>query len=240
MGSFQCDFHIHSCLSPCADITMTPGEIESVCVRKGIDWIAITDHNSAGNTRVITNVLRRSGIAVIPGIEIHTIEDIHVLAYFPSVSSAEAYSRWLKDEKLPAVEIDPEISGYQLYVNEDGAFTGLENTWLGQPTRLSIDETIESVVQSSGICVMAHVDRKMGLISQLGFIPPEYLSLPLEVAFEGTLKSKSLGRNLMHSSDAHSLELIRPTMLLTAEKRSFEDFREAITSGGRRSRIIWD
>lgn len=240
MKSFLCDFHVHSCLSPCAELTMTPREIASVCVQRGIDWISIADHNSAGNVRVFSRVLGESGIAVIPAIEVHTLEDVHVLAYFPSVELAEEYSNWLKREKLPRLEVDPEISGYQLYVDETDSFTGMESVWLGQPTLLDIDRVLESVQGYGGLCVMAHIDRKMGLIAQLGFIPAEYAALPMEISFEKTLKIGTPGANLIHSSDAHSLNLVRPTLSLLANNRNFGEFKEALASEGKRVKIIWD
>lgn len=241
MESFFCDFHIHSCLSPCADITMTPNEIARVCCERGIDWIAITDHNSAGNVRVFTEVLKRLGIAVIPGMEIHTLEDVHVLAYFPDISVAEEYSRWLLDEKLNRIEIDPEISGYQLYAGEDDSFTSMENIWLGQPALLGIDEAISTVEERGGVCVLAHVDRKMGLVIQLGFIPENYRDFPVEVSFKESLKKIDLKTdNIIHSSDAHSLNLVRPTISMMAEKRTFDEFRLGLISGGKRVKIIWD
>jgi len=238
--SFLCDFHIHSCLSPCADITMTPREIASVCVSKGIDWVSITDHNSAGNVRVFSKVLSRAGVSLIPGIEVHTVEDVHVLAYFPEVSLVEAFSDWIRRERLPHVSVDPEISGYQLFVDDDDSFTGVEEFWLGQPTTLSISETLEAVNDNGGISVMAHIDRKMGLITQLGVIPEEYREVPMEISFRRTLVKGFEARNILHSSDAHSLNVITPTVSISAKTRSFEEFRAAIFSFGRALEIIWD
>ena len=40
------DLHIHSCLSPCADDSMTPHNICNMAKIKGLDLIAVTDHNS--------------------------------------------------------------------------------------------------------------------------------------------------------------------------------------------------
>ncbi len=219
---------------------MTPHEIASVCVSKGIDWISITDHNSAGNVRVFSKVLSRAGVSFIPGIEIHTVEDVHVLAYFPEVSLAEAYSDWIRKERLPDISIDPEISGYQLFVDDDDSFTGMEEIWLGQPTTLGISETLETVRDNGGVSVMAHIDRKMGLITQLGVIPEEYREVPMEISFRRTLFEGIESRNILHSSDAHSLNVIAPTLSLSANTRSFEEFRSAIFSFGRTLKIIWD
>ncbi|MBN2220077.1 MAG: PHP domain-containing protein [Kosmotogaceae bacterium] len=238
--SFLCDFHVHSCLSPCADITMTPKEIASVCVSKGIDWIAITDHNSARNVRVFSDVLNKFGVVVIPGIEVHTLEDVHILAYFAEVEKAEDYSEWLKEEKLSQLSVDPEISGYQLLVDEDDNFTGFEEIWLGQPALLSIAQTLSTIEEYGGVSVMAHIERKMGLLAQLGVIPENCREVPMEISFKRTLDKGLPLENIIHSSDAHSLSMITPTVSIDSKTRSYDEFRSALYSNGRSLRIIWD
>ncbi len=117
----------------------------------------------------------------------------------------------------------------------------MENIWLGQPALLGIDEAISTVEERGGVCVLAHVDRKMGLVIQLGFIPENYRDIPVEVSFRESLKKIDLKTdNIIHSSDAHSLNLVRPTISMMAEKRIFNEFKAALTSGGKRVKIIWD
>nr|WP_258367147.1 MULTISPECIES: hypothetical protein [unclassified Mesotoga] len=162
------------------------------------------------------------------------------MAYFPEVSLAEAYSDWIRKERLAHISVDPEISGYQLFVDDNDSFTGMEEIWLGQPTTLGISETLETVRDNGGVSVMAHIDRKMGLITQLGVIPEEYREVPMEISFRRTLFEGIESRNILHSSDAHSLNVIAPTVSLSANTRSFEEFRSAIFSFGRTLKIIWD
>lgn len=219
---------------------MTPNAIALTCVSKGIDWIAITDHNSARNVRVFSKVLNRFGVVVIPGIEVHTLEDVHILAYFPEVGIAEDYSEWLKGEKFSRLSVDPEISGYQLIVDEDDTFTGFEEIWLGQPALLSISQTLSTVEEYGGVSVMAHIERKMGLLTQLGFIPETCREVPMEISFKRTLEKGLPVENIIHSSDAHSLSMITPTVSIESKARSFEEFRSALYSNGRSLRIIWD
>src|SRR6056297_265164 len=89
MQCYRVDFHIHSCLSPCADITMTPNQVAKKLMENHIDWAAITDHNSTGNLKSFERVFKQSGVAFLPGIEIQTVEDIHVLGYFSDVETAQ-------------------------------------------------------------------------------------------------------------------------------------------------------
>jgi hypothetical protein len=124
-------------------------------------------------------------------------------------SSAKGILHLITREKLPIVTIDPEISGYQLLVDENDSFVGMEEIWLGQPASLSISETLKTVEENGGISVMAHIDRKMGLIVQLGLVAEECIEVPMEISFERTLK-RGCRQKTLSSSDAHSLDLISP------------------------------
>ena len=66
------DLHIHSCLSPCADDTMTPAAIVKAAKDAGLELIAITDHNSARNCPAVAAEAEKAGIGFIPGIEVTT------------------------------------------------------------------------------------------------------------------------------------------------------------------------
>jgi len=243
MQFFNCDLHIHSCLSPCADITMTPKFISEKLVKLGIDLISITDHNSAGNVRVFSEVFSKKGIKVIPGIEVHTREDVHVLGYFPSIESSEKYSRWLY-ERIPDVEVEPEKFGYQLFIDKEDNFIATEDKWLGQSTDLTIDDAVDSIHGFGGFFVYSHVNRKMGVIYQLGFIN-EFDSdnkIIAEVNFKRDLQILSAYRNLkiIRSSDAHSLDTLFLPMKLGMEKRSFDDLKNCLFKDVGKVELIWD
>ncbi|OAA25541.1 PHP domain-containing protein [Kosmotoga sp. DU53] len=229
LKKFSCDFHVHTCLSPCADITMTPRAVAEVLTEKGIDWIAVTDHNSAGNVRTFMKALTLQGIKVIPGIEVHTAEDVHLLAYFPDAETAEDYSSWLYD-KIPDISIDPEKFGYQLFVNENDEFIGMEEKWLGQPANVKIHEAIQEILKRKGIFAFAHAERRMGILYQLGFIPPVANPVLVEVAFKKTLYEfpSNVAINCLHSSDAHSLNMLKPSMVVECERRTFEAFKKSL------------
>ncbi len=243
MQFYNCDLHIHSCLSPCADITMTPKFISERLVELGIDLISITDHNTTGNVRVFSEVFSKKGIKVIPGIEVHTKEDVHILGYFPSLDSSEEYSKWLY-KKIPDVEIEPEKFGYQLFVDKDDNFIATEEKWLGQSTELNINEAIESIHDFGGFFVYSHVNRKMGIIYQLGFINEvdDENRIVAEVSFKRDLEILSPYRNLkkIRSSDAHSLDMLFLPMKLQMEKRSFDDLKGCLFRDIGKVELIWD
>ncbi|OAA31916.1 histidinol phosphatase [Kosmotoga arenicorallina S304] len=241
LRDFYVDFHIHSCLSPCAEITMTPAVIGKRLQEIGIDWISITDHNSAGNVRTFSKVLKSLGIEVIPGIEVHTVEDVHILGFFESIEAAEAYSSWLY-KFIPDVKVDPEKFGYQLYVNEDDEFTAMEEKWLGQPTSLKLNKAIDSILEFGGIYVYSHIERKMGIVYQLGFVPgAKNNSEIVEISQKNTFdKFNDLQHmSVIHSSDAHSPQELKKVMRLKAKRRNFSEFKECLLNQ-KRVELLWD
>ena len=49
MRDFKYDFHVHSCLSPCAENDMTPANIAGLASLLGLEIVALTDHNTSAN-----------------------------------------------------------------------------------------------------------------------------------------------------------------------------------------------
>lgn len=231
MQCYRADFHIHSCLSPCADITMTPKQVAKELVEHHIDWAAITDHNSTRNLASFEAVFKASGIAFLAGIEIQTIEDIHVLGYFPTVECALRAGSEV-EQALPEIRIDPEKNGYQLVVNPDDTFREMLLKPFGFPTRLTLDQTVDLIRFHNGLAVYAHVDKAMGVIVQLGLIPDEPKEMPCELymplkykAYAGQLST----RTVLSSSDAHNLDSFSEAkMMIRCHTRTFDEFRKAL------------
>ncbi len=220
---FKGDFHIHSCLSPCAEITMVPGAVASALEKIGTEWVAITDHNSCGNVEVFEKVLGARGIKVIPGMEVQTVEEVHVLVYLKSIKVAVDFSNEIKGH-LPKIENDPERFGYQLFVDENDNFVGMESAVLSTSTDLTIDNLWRMVKRYDGLFVYAHVDRMFGVVKQLGFIP----NYPPFDAIEA-VGTVNVNCTVLRSSDAHSLSQIKkPQMKVKADSRTFDEFRKAL------------
>ena len=112
------DLHIHSCLSPCGDQDMTPGNILGMAKIKGLDVVAISDHNAAGNLPAAQKIAEAYDLLLVPAIEITTREEVHMLGYFPSVEAAVSFGNMLK-EHLPPKKNKPSLFGQQLIMNED-------------------------------------------------------------------------------------------------------------------------
>jgi len=240
MKCFKADFHIHTCLSPCANITMTPGAIAERLIRHGIDWIAITDHNTARNVRAFQRALARSGIKVMPGIEIQTVEDVHVLGYFPDSDTVESAGREV-EQHLPSVAIDPERDGYSLLVDDADAFQEMLTLPFGFPTTLDIEETVRLIKRFGGQPVFAHVFRGLGLFYQMGILPESARGIPLEVYLlekrtQIPLFCGSFPTTLLSSSDAHNPDALgEARMEICCESRNFSEFQKAIRAEEGRS-----
>lgn len=203
MISVACDLHIHTALSPCALSEMTPRNIVNMARLAGAEVIAITDHNSCRNVAAVT---RAAGdkLLVIPGIEVWTREDVHLLCLFPSLVSAEQFGSVIF-AALPDRPCDPDLFGEQYVFDENDRVTGWEERLLLSPTSLGVDEVGSLVEQLGGCVIPAHVDRSYSLINQLGFVPP-YLKIPfVEVSRRGKQPQASCMFTAITNSDAHSL-----------------------------------
>ena len=104
------DLHLHTCLSPCADRDMTPATVAGLAKLAGAGLIAVTDHNSALNLPAAQRACREYGLRLLPGLEVTTAEEVHLLCYFKTVEAALDYGRDLY-AALPALPCDPLIWG---------------------------------------------------------------------------------------------------------------------------------
>ncbi len=206
------DLHIHSALSPCGDEDMTPNNIVNMACLKGLDVIAVTDHNSALNIRSVANAAKGK-IKVIPGIEVATSEEVHVLCYFNSIEAAEDMGEFLK-KHMPQIKNRADIFGRQLIFDECDNIIGEEESLLINAVGLNIYEVQKAAVARGGIFVPAHIDRQSySVTSNLGFLPPDLPVDGIEITAEGLAEYKDKYKNceILTSSDAHYLENISET-----------------------------
>ena len=196
----KADLHVHSCLSPCADITMVPSVVCSKAKEKRLDIIAVCDHNSCANLESFT---KACDVPVLGGIEITSQEEVHVLAYFRSTEVANTFCEVLKRHRLK-VEFDPETLGYQLLVNENDEFIAMEEGYLHIAVDMSLEKIVELIFAFDGVPVYAHVDRQFGLLYQLGIFPTNDRVRMAEVRTkEGWQKVLWSGYVPLTNSDAH-------------------------------------
>lgn len=167
------DLHIHSCLSPCGDDDMTPANLVGMAAVKGLDVIALTDHNSCRNCPAAVFHGNAYGVAVIPGMELTTEEEIHVICLFPALENALAFDELIYSRLLPIPNRE-DIFGRQQIMNEKDEVIGIRENLLINATSVSFDEAFPLVRSYGGIAYPAHVDKtSTSLLSNLGFVPPE-------------------------------------------------------------------
>ena len=167
------DLHIHSCLSPCGDEDMTPANIVGMAVVKELDVIALTDHNTCKNCPAFLKVAKEYGIIAIPGMELTTREEVHVVCLFEELEDAMRFDAYVY-ERLLNVKNREDIFGKQLIMNEEDIVVGKVEKLLINATDISFDEVYDLMVQYHGVMIPAHIDKSTtSLISNLGFIPPD-------------------------------------------------------------------
>ncbi len=236
MRQFIADLHIHTCLSPCASLRMAPRAIVDAALAKGLDLIAITDHNSCAMADTVARVAVRQGLEFLYGIEFQTAEEVHVLGYFDCAGSCRAAA----DEAyayLPDRRNDPLAFGDQVIVDEEETILATEPKLLINSLRLSIEQVFSLIRKYGGLAVPAHIDREaFGIIAQLGFIHDNLRPALVEVA--GNTVPSSVGEaGILRSSDAHDLgEIGRRTTTLVMGSVSVRELEWA--AAGRHSRKI--
>jgi len=207
------DFHIHSCLSPCGDNDMTPNNIVNMAALSGLDTIAISDHNTIGNVKAAMEVGKSCGVNVIPGMEVETSEEVHILTLYPSLEAAEVVAKEVY-KRLPDIKNKTEIFGEQIYMDCDDNIVGYEDKLLISPADISFDELYDLVKSVGGLFIPAHVDRhSYSVLTNLGFIPEEFDIKFIEVStattdLESYLQARSDLKKykVLRNSDAHYLE----------------------------------
>lgn len=229
------DLHIHSCLSPCGDMDMTPGNIVGMAMVKELEVIALTDHNSVRNCAPFMNIAKQYGVIAIPGMELTTMEEVHVVCLFEDLNKAMAFDREVYG-KLQKVPNCPEIFGQQVMVDEEDEPCGTEDNLLINATDISFDDVWEIVNRYDGVMIPAHIDKNSNsLFSNLGFVPEGSRFTCVEVKNMSNwhkLKAQHpyLERcNVITSSDAHYLENINePINYLTVREKSIKGVLDAL------------
>ncbi len=229
------DLHIHSCLSPCGDDDMTPANIAGMAAVKGLDVIALTDHNSCKNCPAILKHGEEYGITVIPGMELTTAEEVHVVCLFPALGDAMAFDGYVYERLLP-IKNREDIFGKQQIMDADDQVTGNVERLLIGATDISFDQVFGLVEAYRGIAYPAHIDKSTtSLLSNLGFVPPDSSFTCAEISTFDHLHQIQkehpyfLQCKMLSSSDAHYLEDIRePDYQIYAKSRAAKDILEGL------------
>lgn len=231
------DFHIHSCLSPCGDNDMTPNNIVNMSVLKGLDAIAITDHNCGHNAQSAIDAAAELDITVIPGMEIETSEEIHMVALFENVSALEKMQEIVLSH-LPPIKNKPALFGEQIIMDKHDNVIDFKEQFLITACSLSVFEVTAMVREIGGVIFPAHVDKSSySILSNLGTIPEELDFRTVEI------KNKPIPQNLeddgysdkymvLHNSDAHYLwDISEKENYIECESNKIQDILHSISDG---------
>lgn len=229
MVNLTYDLHIHSCLSPCGDDDMTPGNIVGMAAVKGLDVIALTDHNTCRNCPAAMTIGEQYGVMVIPGMEINTSEEVHAVCLFPTLEAALAFDAFVYERlmKFPNKEA---VFGRQLLCDENDEIIGTEPNLLISSVDLSFDELWEVVRLYDGVMFPAHIEKAANsLIANLGFVPPDSKFQTAEL--KNLKKLHEVKREnpyletcrIISNSDAHYLEDINePELTILVKEKSVQ------------------
>jgi len=242
LNIYNCDLHIHTCLSPCAELDMHPRAIVETALGKKIDMIAVSDHNASANARFVMAAAAGTGLEVIPAMEITTSEEVHLLALFRELEGLLQIQEVI-DLHLSG-ENDEERFGVQAIVNQHGEVEGFNNQLLIGATDLSIDDVIAYVHRLDGLAIAAHIDREsFSVLSQLGFIDDGWRLDALEISKRtGLEKGRLQYPELQHypfvtSSDAHFIKDIGTSITkIMMARPGFDELKMAL--GRENGRLI--
>jgi len=235
MKLFKADLHCHTVLSPCGELEMAPKDIIQRAKEKGLDILAVSDHNSTKHCILMEKLAKKEGLFILKGVEFTTKEEIHCLAFFEK-NEELAIIQKIIDENLPDIKNNVDYFGYQVVVDEDEDIVEQVERLLLSGLKLSIDEIEKIVHENNGIFIPAHINRNQNsIIGQLGFVPPDLKVDALEISRHVTLKD-FLKRNkylkdyvFIQSSDAHMLDdVAKVHTIFKMENLSFDEIKKAL------------
>jgi PHP family Zn ribbon phosphoesterase len=242
MKKFRADLHVHTVLSPCAEVEMIPPLIVQEALELNINLIAITDHNATGNISAVMEAAQGTGLTVLPGMELQTREEVHLLCLFETLEQAEAWQK-VVDSALPKRSNNPDFFGEQFIVDASGDFIRREERLLIVSAEIGLDEAAAQVYAMGGYAIPAHVDRKaFSLIANLGLVPPGFEALeisrhlrPSEAAIH---YPQIRGYPLIQSGDVHRLDEFLGVCEFHIEAPTLSEIRMALKNSADRKLSI--
>jgi 3',5'-nucleoside bisphosphate phosphatase len=241
----RAELHVHTVLSPCAEIEMIPPLVVAESIERGLGMIAITDHNSTANIRSVIKAAEGSDLRIFPGMELQTREEVHLLCLFDKMEQVDQLQA-LVDRHYPEMKNKPDFFGEQFIVDETGDFIKREDRLLITSVDISFEESVKEVHNLGGLAIPAHVNRKAyGLFANLGFIPQGLkvdaleLSRHLSMADAQKFYPQVSGYPLLIGGDAHRLDEILGINEFNIQHRNIAEIKMALMGlDGRSVEII--
>lgn len=245
MNTYRADLHIHTVLSPCGDLEMSPSKIVKEASDKGLNIIGITDHNSTKHCTLVKELAKAQNIFVLMGAEVTTREEVHCLAFFETENQLADFQFYIENH-LPQIENNTAKFGYQVVVDAEENITEQINHLLLSALDQSIEQIEQKVHSLDGIFIPAHIDRpSYSILSQLGFIPSDLMIDGVEISAGCSINTikQSLGsaadKSIIRNSDAHYIDNIGKAFSSFEMKNlSFSEVKLALHGvGGRKVTI---
>ena len=237
MAEYTYELHLHSCLSPCGEDTMTPNNIAGMAMLNGVNIAALTDHNTSRNCPAFFEACARVGVIPVAGMELTTAEDIHMVCLFPTLEEAMAFDEVIATHRMH-IKNRPEIFGEQQILDGDDQLIGIEEDLLIPAIDLDLDDAASLAVSMGGACFPAHIDKTSnGMISILGDFPPRPTFYAAELHDMANLTEyrerfpQLAHMTVVQNSDAHSLEQMNldpPKLSLLPKNESDQAVRNAL------------
>lgn len=239
MKFYSADLHVHTALSPCAEKAMTPPAIVATAEERGLNLLAICDHNAAGNARAAAEA-GRGRVAVIPGMELATAEKVHVLGLFPTHEAAVSAA---EEVRATLAKLQPERRfADQPVMNARGAVVSAEDSSLAQASAFELAAAVDLIRGYGGLVIAAHVDRQsFSVMSRFGSFPDHVRFDALEVSAAGVEAARDIdfhgiGLPLIASSDSHCLsEIGACRTVFQMRAPTFDELALALRGAGGRS-----
>lgn len=201
MRAYRADLHLHTCLSPCAELDNSPLGLARAARAAGLDLIAVTDHNAAFNVPAVRAAAEGRPV-VLGGMEVTSREEVHLVVLFPDDASLFAFQETVHAH-LPDTD-DERVYRDQVIADAEDGVVGFCRKLLWAAVDLSLESLVDRARALGGLAMAAHVDREgFGLIGQLGFVPPGLPLDALEVRDRGALRIAGTTLPLYTASDAH-------------------------------------
>lgn len=232
------ELHLHTVASPCAELEMLPPLIVERALEIGVELLAVTDHNCTENVQAVIDAAQGTGLRVLPGMEVQTREEAHLVTLFDSIEQALAWQRVVYDH-LPPLANDPDLFGSQLVVDAEGEFIRFIERLLLTSTDLSVERVVAGVHELGGLAIAAHIDRQaFSLLTNLGFIPPGLALDAVELSRHAEptawlAQHKGITWPVVRSSDAHRLSEMRSAMRLWLDEPTISGIRRALENSER-------
>ncbi len=242
LGKYRADLHVHTLLSPCAELEMMPSLIAFMAQNAGLDMLGVCDHNSCENAGAVMKAAEGTGVKVFPGLEVQSVEGVHLMCLFEELEEALSMQK-IVYEKLSDIDIGNNGAEEQIIVDENDEFVDYCKRPIAYPSSMDIDEVYGETVSRNGIVIPSHIDRiETGLCGVLGIMPdsPRFgaVEITANISKDAARKKFLVPEDvqMVCNSDAHWLSAIGSRCsVFTMERRTIAEMRLAISAESERS-----